>query len=340
VLVATAVGYPLSLALVVLGFRLIGERWWITGLGLYLPRLGFALPLPFIVAACALARRRRLLLLQLASSLLLVFPLLGFNIAWSAGQGVGKPLRVLSYNVNSGYGGFPAIAAEILQFDPDVVLVQELFAGSEPLELALRSRYPFQHVSGQFMVASRFPILASVDPPRLPFFGRERSPRYMRYVIETPLGKVTFFNIHTVSPRGGIYAIRGGGLRKEILSGRLMAGTEADTLQSTAGLRELQVDTLTNEATRETGPIIIAGDTNLPGLSRVFAKTLGRYRDAFSETRSGFGYTYPVKFPWMRIDRILSNDRLTFSGFEIGKSKASDHHCVVAEFSAATRLPP
>ncbi len=332
-----AIGYPASLLLVVLALRFIGERWWITGLGLYLPRLGFALPLPLIMLACIVARRPRLLLLQAGAALLLLFPLLGFNLAWSSAPKDATSLRVLSYNVNSGHGGFDAVAAEILHFDADIVLIQELFSGSAPLEAALRARYPFQNVSGQLMVASRFPIVDSIDPARLAFYGKNRSPRFMKYVIETRLGKIAFYNLHTVSPRGGLYAIRSGGFRRKILSGRLLASEDAETLQATAALRELQIQAISSQAALEAGPTVVAGDTNLPQLSPVFARGFGAYRDGFTQARSGFGYTYPTNFPWMRIDRILSNDQLRFVRFEVGKSNASDHHCVVADLVLQTR---
>ena len=46
-----AVAYPLALVAVILAFRYVGERWWVTLAAMYLPRLGFALPLPFILVA-------------------------------------------------------------------------------------------------------------------------------------------------------------------------------------------------------------------------------------------------------------------------------------------------
>src|ERR1700722_936883 len=73
-----AIGYPAAL-LAVVALRFIGERWWVTTVALYLPRLGFALPLPFVVLAAAL-RSARLLALQASSIALLIFPLLGLRL--------------------------------------------------------------------------------------------------------------------------------------------------------------------------------------------------------------------------------------------------------------------
>jgi vancomycin resistance protein VanJ len=331
-----AIAYPLTLAGICLLLRYAGERWWVTGVALYLPRFGFVLPLPLLVLLIGLARRWRLLWSQLAAACVLL-PLLGFNLAtpFSTDDTTRPRLRVLSYNVNSGYGDFRAVAQEVSRFAPDVVLIQELFTGSKPLEDELRKTFAHLHVSTQFLVASRYPLSSVVDPERLDFFGAKRSPRFMKYVVDSPLGPITIFNVHPVSPRGGVYAIRGDGLRRELSSGRLLRGSKTGELQSTAALRRLQIATVARLAQREAGPVLIAGDTNLPALSPIFAELLGDYQDGFDQQRTGFGYTYPAKLPWMRIDRILANDRLRFLSFETGSSRASDHFCVVADVGRA-----
>jgi vancomycin resistance protein VanJ len=80
--------------------------------------------------------------------------------------------------------------------------------------------------------------------------------------------------------------------------------------------------------------VIIAGDTNLPGLSRIFHENLGGFDDAFAAVGRGFGYTYPSKFPWLRIDRILTNGKLRAVDFRIGDARASHHLCVSATITA------
>jgi endonuclease/exonuclease/phosphatase family metal-dependent hydrolase len=94
------------------------------------------------------------------------------------------------------------------------------------------------------------------------------------------------------------------------------------------------VRTFSSLAGGETEPVVIAGDTNLPGLSLVFARYLSGYQDGFEKAGWGFGYTYPTnknRPPWMRIDRILATASLRFERFEVGASSASDHRCVVAD---------
>src|SRR5258708_8276132 len=210
IVVATAVAYPVAVAAIWLCFRYIGESWWATGVGLYLPRIGFALPLPLLVALLLLFRLRRLLWTQLVAVLLVVFPLMGLIISFPGSLRQGEPaLRILSFNVDSGYFGNDKIDAAIQAWSPAVVLLQDVQLEAAKLADTLRSRYESVEPSGQFIIPSRFPILSVFDPDRLPHYGRLRSPRFMHYLIDSPLGHIALYPVHPVSPRGVFYELRG-----------------------------------------------------------------------------------------------------------------------------------
>ena len=100
------------------------------------------------------------------------------------------------------------------------MLLLEEHGSSDKIVTLLQARYPTVHVGGQFVVASRFPVTSSFDPEKLRYSGRLRSPRWREEVIETPLGAIAFFVVHPQSPRQGFYALRGNGLKREILSGQ------------------------------------------------------------------------------------------------------------------------
>ena len=339
IVVATAVAYPVAVAAIWLCFRYIGESWWATGVGLYLPRIGFALPLPLLVVLLLLLRLRRLLWTQLVAVGLVVFPLMGLVISFPGSLRQGEPaLRILSFNVDSGYFGNDKIDAAIQAWSPDVVLLQEVQLEATKLADTLRSRYESVEPSGQFIIASRFPILAVFDPDRLPHYGRLRSPRFMHYLIDSPLGHIALYHVHPVSPRSVFYELRGkGGLKREILSGHILSGDAAVDVEENNALRSLQIQTASELAANEPYPVIIAGDTNLPGLSRVFARHLSEYQDGFAKAGWGFGYTFQSYRPWMRLDRILAGPELRFVNFKVGCPGASDHLCVVADLQ---RAPP
>jgi endonuclease/exonuclease/phosphatase family metal-dependent hydrolase len=316
-----------------IALRAVGESFWVTAVALYLPRLVFAAPLPALAIALYRLRLRRWLWTQLPAALLLVFPLLGFVLPWPRTSG-GPSMRVLSYNVDSGHGGVDRVVAEVDRFAPDVVLLQEV-GHADVFESMLRERYPTVRVSDQFILATRYSLSGLTSPEPILLEGEHRSPRFVRYVLETPLGPVVFYNVHPVSPREDFTALRGkDGFRRELLSGRVFTGVAAPRIQTNSDLRALQVAAFAEGARRETGQVVIAGDTNLPGLSPVLAKNLAAFTDGFTASSWGLGYTYPNdRIPWMRIDRILTTDRLRFTGFQVGDSKASDHLCVVADVS-------
>jgi endonuclease/exonuclease/phosphatase (EEP) superfamily protein YafD len=338
-LIGLSVAYPVVLLVITLAFRFLGEEWWATALCLYLPRWLFAAPLPFTVAALLAYQQRRLLVSQGVALIVLVFPLMGFVLPWFAGKNDDEPVvRVLSYNVNSGYGGYDKIVAEIDGYSPDIVVLQECALNIDRVAELLNERYPTVLYSTQFLLATRYTVVSNFDPERLPHEGRLRSPRFVAYVLETPIGRIALYNVHPVSPRFGFYKLRGAGLRREILSGRLFAGENASTLLSDSSLRGEQVEAFSRYAADEHDPVVIAGDTNLPGLSLYLNRYLSRYQDGFEKAGWGFGYTFPAdKKVWMRIDRILASDDLRFVGFDIGGSNVSDHRCVVADIQRKKR---
>jgi endonuclease/exonuclease/phosphatase family metal-dependent hydrolase len=333
--VACAFAYLVALLIVTLGFYYVGEGWWVTAAGLYAPRLAFALPLPFGVIALLALGLRRFLWTQLVSSFLLLFPLMGFVLpGTSAGVPGVLTIRVLSFNVDSGFAGNQAVADKIFAASPDVVLLQETpFWGGE-LAVALRARYPYVEGSTQFIVASRYRIVTTTDPERLNFYGRMRSPRFMRYLIDTPLGPIVFYNVHPISPRGVLHVHQFRAALHQLRTGELFAGDPEADVRSNVGLRALQIETAAAAASRESLPVVVVGDTNLPGLSGVLRKNLSGFTDGFRSASWGFGYTFPSSHPFLRLDRMMVSRWLRFSSFQIDCEGVSDHLCIMAELQA------
>lgn len=331
--IALGVGYPLALVAVALLLRYVGEGWAPTAVALYLPRAGFAIPLPFVLGALLLARSRRLLWGQLASVFVLIFVLMGAVLPWPSGRKPGAPtVRVMSYNVESGVGGVEALAAEVDRYAPDIAVLVEV-AEDDAMARAMRERFPHVSVSTQFVVASKYPMTEPTDPGKLHYRDELRSPRYVWQRVDTPLGRIVLYAVHPISPREAFDQLRGGGVRHELSSGDMFTGRNAEAIEKNFGLRQLQVETFAEAAAHEGDPVVVAGDTNLPTLSRVYGTNLSRFQDGFVRAGWGLGYTFPNgrHGRWMRIDRILASDTLEFVGFEVGTSDASDHRCVIAD---------
>jgi vancomycin resistance protein VanJ len=334
--IVLAAGYLLGLIAVTLAFPLVGERWWITTALLYLPRFGFALPLPFVILALALFGPRRLLLLLPLPILLLVFPIMGCKLnltADSAGPATAAErgtLRVLSYNVGS--TDDPAEVMKVIgSVRPDIVLIQE---HTDSLEEALAASLGDfkRHSAGQFAIASRYPIADVYLPPKIPMEGSEpRSPRFVRYRLETPLGPLHVLNVHPVSPRNGLEEARGDGLLQGLRQGRFGTDEGIAVMQGNSNLRRRQIELIAAEAARSPYPTLIAGDTNLPEGSWIYRRSLSQFTDGFAEVGRGFGYTYPAGRAWMRIDRILVDQRLLVRTFAVLPDRASDHLAVMAD---------
>jgi vancomycin resistance protein VanJ len=308
--IAGAVGYPVGLGLVAVLFRFIGERWWLTSLGLYLPRVVLAAPLLVLVPALFVVRRRGWLWTQAVAAWVLLFPLLGLVLPRWHEPTAGPRIRISSYNVDSCAAGYQAVASAILGESPDVVLTQELLTDPKPLIALLGPRYAFVNVSEQFLVASRFPIRTTTRPATFSYEGSQWTPHVVRYEVDAPFGTIAIYSVHPISPRRA-----------------LSKGGRAD-------FRELELKSAAELARGERIPVVIAGDTNLPNLSPLLDRYFGDYQDGFERAGSGFGYTFPSRLPWLRLDRIFASHELAFVSFTVGCGAASDHRCVTAELAA------
>jgi endonuclease/exonuclease/phosphatase family metal-dependent hydrolase len=182
-------------------------------------------------------------------------------------------------------------------------------------------------------IASRFPITEHE------VFEDVSGVRFARFTLETSLGAIDFYNVHAVSARSALSHFRMFHQWVPSRSDRLHASLNTQ-------LREEQIRRLAEAARKSKHPVLIAGDINLPVLSRLERDYLGDFQDAFDKAGNGFGYTFPtigpwvaLIGPWMRIDRILAGPELRFLRFFVGGGLGSDHCPVVADVAAATVGP-
>lgn len=330
---AVIVAYPVCLAVVAGLLHFVGEAHWATTIGLYLPAVGYLVPaLPLGLLAAWL--NPRLLLAPVVGAGIALVPLMGFR--WTLGAAEDGPhLRVLSYNVDTLSGGVEAVVEQIRVHDVDLVLLQESDYDEEKLIELLQRAYPHVERSTQFVLASRFPVRETTKPRRLRYFEDLRSPRFLRYLIETPLGALAVYNVHPLSPRDSLSVVRGEGLRRELVSGRLFRGVHRRVIEANTGLRALQIETVGRMAREESVPVIVAGDLNLPSPSPLLRRSLGFLQDGFAAAGRGFGYTFPTKRPFLRLDRVMVSEDLRVTRFEVGCGRVSDHHCVIADLTGA-----
>ncbi|HVU49079.1 MAG TPA: endonuclease/exonuclease/phosphatase family protein, partial [Polyangia bacterium] len=341
-ILALAVAYPAALLLVLLAMRGVGERSPLATILLYLPRPGFALPLPPLVFALLFVRPRRWLLTQLVAALILLFPVMGLRLHGPRAPTPGAPrFRLLSANVDLGSATVGELASVILGARADVVCLQEA-PGDESYRLAPHLPGYVVRADGQFIVASRFPITDVYVPPALEADGARVDPNFVRYRIAMPGGLVDVYNMHPASPHNAFDRLRGDGLLHELASGRLFVNHKAfGKLRHNARLRELQVRAVAEHASAAPYPVLVAGDTNLPSGSWILGHYLGGLQDGFVEAGRGFGYTFPARRapPWLRLDRVLGDGRFRFVAFSRLDVHVSKHFPVVADVERVAQKP-
>lgn len=325
---AAAITCWLLLVLYWVALRFLGEAWLLSGALLYAPHVLWLLPTGGLLVALAVVGPRQLLPVQLGAIAFVVFELMGLVTAGPAAQTPGAPrMRVLSVNVASGRRDVAALVSEIAALAPDLVLLQE---SSEQVNRAVAAGLPGFHTatSTQFFIASRSPLGELFEPPKLALGAAERSPRFIRLSVRSPLGVLDVLVVHPISPRDAL---------EELRYERL--GAERAEIVTNTALRRRQVEAIARVASTSVNPVIIAGDTNLPRHSRIYADLLGDWQDGFSTVGRGFGYTFPVgrRFAWMRIDRILAKPPLRFLRFGVGQRGGSDHYLVWADLERALR---
>lgn len=108
------------------------------------------------------------------------------------------------------------------------------------------------------------------------------------------------------------------------LAGRLLNGFY---------LRSLQADSLAGFIAQSPYPVLIAGDFNDVPASYTYTKLKNGHYDAFEEKGRGFGRTYNMFSPTLRIDHLLYDPSLLkILGYRSPHPGLSDHNPVIANF--------
>jgi vancomycin resistance protein VanJ len=103
-------------------------------------------------------------------------------------------------------------------------------------------------------------------------------------------------------------------------------------------MRDRQIAAAVDHARASSVPFVVVGDTNLPPGSRIGRKRFEGLHDAFDDVGVGFGFTFPARLPWLRIDRFLGGPGVRFLSIETLGRGPSDHRAVeaVLELSAGS----
>lgn len=292
-----------------------GDLWWPATYLLFSPRWVLAIPLiPLAVAAACW--RRRSLIAVLLTLLLVLGPVMGFQIPWRAALSSPPPgtrVRVLTCNMHAQKPLQSAWERLLAETDPHIVAVQELTQGK--IDYFSGGQWHVHEEEGLFL-ASRYPIRRDVALGDDSYKGPGK---LMRYEVETPAGVVVLFSLHFASPREGL---------KDTTEDPEAGFVE---LVENSEVRWEQSKDLVRLLDKETRPVLVVGDFNTPTESALFRRVWGRYTDSFLAAGWGWGYTFLGKSTTVRIDHILSGPGWHCERCWVGPYVGSPHHPVLAD---------
>lgn len=272
-------------------------------------------PVQYAVAALLLmivSLRKRQLPLTLFAGFLFIFNISVLSDSGASVQAAAhehETFTLYSANIQKTNMDFPKLVTGLKKADADILLLLEVTEKSiEPLQ-SLILTYPYHFInlnvgaSGTGAVLmSKFPILGS-KVTKYSEYGN----MLVRAMIEINNKKVMFYGVHLPRP----------------------AFAEEYSHRSEQAL------SLAEQISRQSIPVILAGDINASPFSPIFKRLIKR--SGLKDSRTGFGWqpSWPTYFPvlWIPIDHILVSPGIKVHNRTTGPHLGSDHFPVIAELS-------
>ncbi len=219
--------------------------------------------------------------------------------------------------------------------DADIICLQEFYISDESgIRSLVREKmkgykaeyYMFSGRYGSFgnLTLSRFPVK---DKGKIKFEESANLAIYTDYAVEDRRFRV--YNCHFES-----YNVSLSGLVKGIAGADNALVTETGTkMKRSITRRPKQVDKVFLDI--ENCPIesFVCGDFNDNPMSYTYFRMTRDREDSFVEAGSGFGATYSLLWPMLRIDYVLYPSRFRAVSHETPRVKYSDHYPVITEIA-------
>jgi vancomycin resistance protein VanJ len=287
------------------------DNWSVGTLLSFGPRWIWLLP-PVSLLPAAYFRRRRLLPLM-SAILVAAIPILQFEFGRLSTPPGAAALKVVSMNAGS-KGNPDALLRLVAREQPDIVVLQEWAEPKQPFTV------PGYALLCQeaLCVLSPFPMERSAAMDRRAIGGWNLMVALTE--VETPQGRVSVASVHLATPRKGIEAVQHG------------ERDAAEELSSNIVSRGRESRIVSNWLAEVPGPMLIAGDFNLPSDSAIYREHWTRWSDAFEVAGWGYGWTKFTRWWGIRIDHILF-DPADWQVIEarVGDDVGSDHRPVIAK---------
>lgn len=311
------------------------KAWVFTLFGLLYPLL---LPLTLVLWVWALFRRssmRALLTLVLLPSLFFF----GRFYQFRSPEGDPAPtLRTVSYNVGLFAHGpkgadrlalADSVSAWLCTQDADLICLQEFRLPLEvPVDSWLRTHFP-GYKADYYLLTGKNGRFGNVTLSRRHVSGRgkinfEHSTNMALWTdVRLDSATLRLYNCHFESYNISLPAL----IKKD----GAVEETEQKMRRSITE-RPKQVAAVVKDM--ESAPVnsLALGDFNDTPLSYTYFRLLRDRRDSFVRAGKGFGATYSILWPFLRIDYILYPRELEAVSYQVEKVKYSDHYPVIATY--------
>ena len=259
----------------------------------------------------------------------------------------GVPLKVVTYNVgafsqfdkDSGPNGkkecTDSIIAYLLSQEADIICLQEFHVEDiNKVKQYLRkhfkgykAEYFINHQNGHGsgnVTLSRFPVK---DKGVITFEESANLALYTDYEVESRLFRV--YNCHFQS-----YGISFNGMVRAISENdeEAVAATGRKVKKSIL-LRPKQVNQVFDHIESSPMDSFVCGDFNDNPMSYTYQRMIRDRKDSFREAGRGFGATFSLLWPMLRIDYVLFPDHCEGLSYQVPRLPFSDHYPVVTEIS-------
>ena len=323
-------GYLLALLVFLCLLEWAGERIWPLWLFLYVPPQIVLLPLAVFVPVCALFHPK-LCFVHAATAAVV---LLGYmDPEWSRRpEARGRTVTVLTNNIGQKQGRLtPFVELE----NPDIIALQEAKSRGPGYAKQYSGFSVAYH--GEFVLASRFPVVASGFVQDVKWGKRVVAAWFELDFEGTP---IVVYNIHFPTPRRELSRLRGLGFAAEVL--HWLRG-EGDRKGSALAALKLRLETARRFAEfvgAEKRPVIVLGDFNTPNHGCIYRFFTGRFTAAFERSGRGYGFTFPgttrnpltLFGPWLRLDHVFSSRHWRPIYSRVEPRRKAQHRAMVARF--------
>lgn len=249
----------------------------------------------------------------------------------------GKGIKVLTYNLGRYAAGgrnvttneaISGIRRFLAEQNADIVCLQEFSVRDTTALSTYLPEYPYRarhlfkgnHYFGN-MTLSRYPIRNTTS---LTF----PDSRNLSLVTDIDVGGRTLrvYNCHLESYSISFTALVKRLFRKNNFTDEMVQVHEK--MREATRRRSAQVDAVLQSETSSPYPNVVCGDFNDTPISYTYQRLVKTKNDSFAEAGTGFGATYSVLWPMLRVDYILLPQEYAADQHETCRIPWSDHYPV------------